>query len=141
MQTDHVEDEVYVPIELKIMIEAAEEPVEVVPQEPVTVEAVEPVEEQAMEPVEELAVEPAPEPEIPPVDTEKSDMEEKITKYKKKLRMEKDRIQDLETTLAHTQQELKTMQEKNAEFITGIPTDQQMVELEEQLKQTLTDRD
>ncbi len=121
MQTDPVEDEIYVPIELKIMIEAAEEPVQVeaVPEEP----ANETVEEQAVEPVEETALEPVEEPEPAPVDTEKSDMEEKITKYKKKLRMEKDRIQDLEVTLAHTQQELKTMQEKNAEFITGIPTD------------------
>ena len=125
LQTDPVEDEIYVPIELKIMIEAAEEPVQVeaVPEEPAN-ETVEPVaEEQAVELVEETAVEPVEEPEPAPVDTEKSDMEEKITKYKKKLRMEKDRIQDLEATLAHTQQELKTMQEKNAEFITGIPTD------------------
>ena len=51
MQTEEVEDEIYVPIELKVMIEAAEEPVtapESVAEEPVN-ETVEPPVDESQE--------------------------------------------------------------------------------------------
>ena len=109
-QADFLEDLNTDLIQMRLIIEASEEPPE--------------VPEQA-EPVKESV---------------KDELEGKIIKYKKKLRMEKERIQSLEDQLAIRAQEVDQFRQQDqgerppSEFITEVPNEVRLRELEEQLQ-------
>ena len=96
-----------------------------------------------------VPVEPAAEPE-PVVDTSKTDeLEGKIIKYKKKLRMEKEKIQSLEDQLAISAQELDKLRSQaledqgrpDSKFITEVPNEVRLRELEAQLGAVSNEKD
>ena len=81
-----------------------------------------------------------PEQAEPVKESVKDELEGKIIKYKKKLRMEKERIQSLEDQLAISAQELDQLRQQDqgerppSEFITEVPNEVRLRELEEQLQ-------
>ena len=96
-----------------------------------------------------VPVEPAAQSE-PVVDTSKTDeLEGKIIKYKKKLRMEKEKIQSLEDQLAISAQELDKLRSQaledqgrpDSKFITEVPNEVRLRELEAQLGAVSNEKD